>query len=237
MAGSHSVCGILQAGGRGRRMGSATDNTPKPLLPVGGTPMVERLIRQFARAGVCDITIITGWLGDRIKAHCDAIPDLPPDVRLTYAHEETPLGNFAGVAELSVSATTALFAFADLVTNLDFEELIRRHVDGGADATLASHRDHYQVTLGELIVNGDQVTGYIEKPLKQFTICSGVMAFKPRMLKVLPRGQPAGLSDFISISLFNGYKIDHWRHEASFLDVNQANVLNEANSVSWAREF
>jgi NDP-sugar pyrophosphorylase family protein len=237
MAGSHSVCGILQAGGRGRRMGSVTDKIPKPLLPVGGTPMVERLIRQFARAGVCDITIITGWLGEQIRAHCDAIPDLPTNVRLTYAREEKPLGNFAGVAELSVSSTTALFAFADLVTNMNFAELLSRHVESGADATLASHLERYQVTLGELIVNQQQVTGYIEKPLKQFTICSGVMAFKPRMLKVLERGRPAGLSDFISVSLSNGFQVEHWNHEASFLDVNQTHLLSEANSASWAKEF
>lgn len=227
-----AIRAVLQAGGRGQRLQPATANVPKPLLPVAGTPMVERLLRQIVRAGVTDITVITGWLGHKIRSHLESLSDLPEGVTLRFFQEEIPLGNIGALAELELSGTS-LFAFADLVTDMRFEDLIKVHREGGAAATLASHHETYQVSLGEMVLENDRVVAYREKPLKSYTICSGVAAFEPEVLGVLKRGQPMGISDLITRALAAGYRIGHWPHGAHFLDVNQPEALKRANVLSW----
>jgi NDP-sugar pyrophosphorylase family protein len=230
------VRGVLQAGGRGRRLSPATESVPKPLMPVGGLPMIERLLRQFVQAGVCDVTVITGWLGHKIRDHLESLSDLPKDTRLSFVNEEKPLGNVGGLSELKPASETLLFAFADLVTNMRFADLLEVHRNSGSDATLASHHETYKVSLGELILNEERVVGYLEKPEKSYTICSGVVAFEPRILSVLERGQPAGISDLITKALAAGYRVGHWPHGASILDVNRSDAIEQANAVPWLGE-
>lgn len=232
---SRPVRGVLQAGGRGQRMQPLTTAIPKPMVPVAGMPIIERLVRQFVQAGVSDIFIITGWLGDQIERHFENLPEIRPRVRLNFVRETEPLGNFGGVALLPACEVTNLFAFGDLVTDIGFDALLERHWAGGADATLASHDEAYRVTLGELIVDGSAVKAYHEKPVKLFTICSGMMAFEPRVLSALDAGRPVGISDFVTAALSAGFKIDHWPHGAHFLDVNRPDLVEAANAAPWCR--
>lgn len=232
---SKHVRGVLQAGGRGQRMNPLTNTVPKPLVTVAGVPMIERLVRQFLRAGVTDICVVTGWLGEQIESHFAKLSDIQARARLTFVRETQALGNFGGVGLLPESGATNLFAFGDLVTDIDFAELLKRHWEGGADATLASHEETYQVSLGELTVKGSMVTAYQEKPIKLFTICSGMLAFEPRVLSVLHIDKPTGLSDFIAAALASGFKISHWQHGANFLDVNKPDLVERANTAAWCQ--
>jgi D-glycero-D-manno-heptose 1,7-bisphosphate phosphatase len=139
---------VLQAGGRGQRMGDATRSTPKPLLPVGGTPMVERLLRQAIGAGLRSVTVITGTMGDRIEDHVRGMEGLPSDLSLTFIRETAPRGNVGSLAELPRDGRRALLSFADLVTDLDFAKLLAVHEERDADITLASHPEAHRLALG-----------------------------------------------------------------------------------------
>jgi NDP-sugar pyrophosphorylase family protein len=230
---SGGVRGVLQAGGRGQRLNPATESVPKPLLPVGGVPMIERLLRQFILAGVYDVTIITGWLGHMIRDHLESLADLPAGSRLSFVNEQVPLGNIGGLSELVPTSDTLLFAFADLVTDMRLSDLLEVHRKSGWDATLASHQETYRVSLGELILSDERVVDYLEKPLKSYTICSGVAAFEPHVLSVLERGQPMGISDLITKALAANLRVGHWPHGASILDVNRSDVIEQANAAAW----
>ena len=194
--------------------------------------MIERLMWQMLDAGVRDITVITGWLGEQIQRHLESC-ELPKDVRLTFFKETTPLGNIGGLAELQPFEGSLLMAFADLITNMDFAKLLEVHWEKEADATLASHNETYQVTLGELVLGDGRVVGYDEKPLKRYTICSGVGVFEPAVLRVLERGRPQGISNLISSAIAAGFYVDHWAHGASVLDVNRYDQLEQANKSTW----
>src|SRR3546814_13485634 len=87
---------ILAAGG-GERMRPLTDTCPKPLLQVGGTPLIVWHIRRLARSGIRDIIINHAWLGNQIEA---ALGDGQSyDVRLTYSPEPTALETAGGIAQ------------------------------------------------------------------------------------------------------------------------------------------
>src|SRR5262245_55701462 len=158
------VRAALQAGGRGDRIGAAERGLPKPLLEVGGVPMVERLLRQMILAGVRSVTVVTGWQGTRVEEHLSDLRDLPDDLDMSFIRETRPRGNVGALRDLPRDGKDILLSFADLVTDLDFAALVKRHRTSGADITLTSHYESHKLQLGELEVDGPAVTGYREKP-------------------------------------------------------------------------
>ena len=221
---------VLQAGGRGERLRPLTDTTPKPLLPVAGVPMVERLYRQMLAGGLRDITVITGWLGEKIEAHLRGL-DNPPDLRLRFLQEGTPLGNAGALRLVPDSDAPVLLAFGDLVTDLDFGRLLAIHRERGAAITLTSHYEQTRLRLGELLVQGDTVTGYQEKPVKKYLICSGIAVFERPVLDLIQPDRPVGLVDVVMGALAAGFPVTHWEHGAFWMDVNSKEALEEANQA------
>lgn len=201
-----------------------TDTTPKPLLPVGGVPMVERLARQLRSADIAYLSVITGWLGDRVEAHLRSLADL--DVELEFFREVDRRGTVGAVSALGVHEGTTLFLFADLVTDFDFGQFRRFHVDRGAALTLATHQERYSIQLGEVISDGDRVVGYLEKPEKEFTICSGIALMEAEVIPLI--GNSAGLfgmPDLVDRVLSEGLEVAHWPHTFFWVDVNSPAAL------------
>ncbi len=224
------VRAVLQAGGRGQRMGS--ERVPKPMRRVDGVPMVERLYRQLVGAGVRRTTVVTGWLGDVVEAH---VASVAADVggEVAFVREWTPLGN-AGALGLVPRTEPALLAFADLVTDLDFAELVRVHRARSADVTLASHPEQVRVRLGEIVAEGDRVEAYLEKPVKTFLICSGVAVFEPAVLALAADAPPVGISDLVTRALAAGHAVTHWDHGAPWSDVNTPEELEAVSAGASA---
>jgi NDP-sugar pyrophosphorylase family protein len=205
---------------------------PKPLVPIGGMPMVERLLRQIVSSGLRCITVVTGSGGDAILEHIESLrDDLPEKTRVRFHHETEPRGNLGALAEIETGAAEVLLVFADLVTNLNFSELLRIHRERGCNVTLASHYEEYRVRLGELGVAGVRVTDYQEKPMKTFLACSGIALFDATAIAVakeMPR--PFGIADLIRACLGRGQYVTHWTHGAFWLDVNTEEEMRRAES-------
>ncbi len=225
------VHGVLQAGGQGTRLRPASPEIPKPLVKVGGVAMVERLLRQFVVSGVRQISVITGWGGEQVEAHLRHLEGLPDGVCVNFIRETQPMGNIGALGQLASETRPILFAFGDLVTDLDFAKLVARHRQQAADVTLTSHYESHRLQLGELLVENQNVVGYQEKPLKQFLICSGIAVFEPGVLKLLDAERPAGISDLILASISEGMEVNHWTHGAFWRDVNTPEALEEVEAI------
>jgi NDP-sugar pyrophosphorylase family protein len=221
---------IVQAGGAGQRISSVAGGTPKPLLPVGGASMVERLFQQLVDVGLRRITVVIGANGHSIRTRIlRQAESLPRSVQLDFFEESAALGNAGALAEIETGDADVMLCFADLVTDLDFARLCEIHARRGCSVTLTSHIEHHQLTLGELVVDGDLVHGYLEKPRKAFLICSGIALFDARAMRVaraLPR--PFGLSDLVVATLAAGCTVTHWQHRAYWIDVNTPELLARA---------
>jgi 6-phospho-beta-glucosidase len=222
---------VLQAGGRGERLRPLTDSTPKPLCPVCGVPMLERLLRQLVNAGYRSFTVVTGWLAESVKSFVNGLDDLPPDVEIEFFREDRPLGNLGALTKMPKRAEPILLVFGDLITDLDFLELLRVHRASGADITLASHEETHRLRLGEIVADGERVRRYVEKPVKSFLICSGIALMEAPALGVLPFGESAGLTDLVNRALANRFRVIHWRHERLWFDVNSLEELDGAEAT------
>jgi NDP-sugar pyrophosphorylase family protein len=216
---------VLQAGGRGERLRNG-ECLPKPLFPVNGVSMLDRLLVQFLDAGARAFTVITGFGAEQVERAVLA-HEFPPGATASFIREITPRGN-AGSLALVRREMPCLFCFADLVTDIDFARLGAVHRERQAAVTLASHYESLQVRLGELIHEGDRVLAYREKPQHRVLIASGIAVFDPAVLELVPAGRPAGLSDVVQAAIQQGLRVTHWLHEANWIDVNTREDLDSA---------
>jgi NDP-sugar pyrophosphorylase family protein len=223
---------VLQAGGRGSRLHSETKHLPKPMVSVGGIPLVERLLRQFVEAGSRNVTIVTGWQGHVIENHVDTLSDLPGDLRIEFLREVVPRGNVGSLAEVEIGNRLGLLSFADIITDLDFGGLARAHKAVGADVTLAAHWVSHRLPYGELLTEGNLVSGYVEKPEKRFLVCSGIAVFDHQLTTLLGSCTGAvGIFDLIPRAIVAGLKVAYWSHNARWIDVNSSQDIERANEV------
>jgi NDP-sugar pyrophosphorylase family protein len=182
---------LIQAGGQGERIRAVSGGRPKPLVQLGSMPILERLLRHLIASGITRITIVVSPRGEAIEQHVAALKKtLPTHVRISIEREMQPAGNAGALGVVNFAGYPALLCFGDLVTQLDFAQMYALHLERGCDITLASHIENHQLSLGELVVEGDDVRRYQEKPRKQFLICSGVAIFSPRALDVADPAAP-----------------------------------------------
>ena len=123
-------------------MGDATSQLPKPMLKVGGRPILEHQINLLKQAGIKEITLVTGYLSQVIEQHFGDGADF--GVAIEYFVEQTPLGTTGAIARMGERLTGDFFLlYGDVMVNMDLARMLRFHRDRGAFATLAVHpNDH-----------------------------------------------------------------------------------------------
>ena len=183
---------VLLAGGKGTRLRPFTHVFPKPLMPLGDAdpmPIIEVVLRQLARFGFRDVTVITGYLTELIEAFCGTGRKF--GTRLTYRREVTPLGTAGGLTLIDRPDEPVLVINGDILTTLDFAEMHRFHVDRGASATIASYPREVRIDFGVLEFGDDPhvLTGYREKPEFSFQVSMGVYILDPVAWDFLTPGQ------------------------------------------------
>src|SRR5581483_9252958 len=125
---------VVMAGGYGSRLGDLTRATPKPMLPVGDRPLLERIVEQLRDAGIRHINLTTHYRGDVIATHFGDGRAFGVDIR--YVSEERPLGT-AGALGLVEADGPLLVMNGDILTSVDFRAMHRFHEEHGADMTVA----------------------------------------------------------------------------------------------------
>lgn len=156
---------LVLAAGLGTRLGSLTHNVPKPMLPLGGKPLLERIIELLRQHGIVDIALNLHHKPDVILRHFGSGEAW--GVRLRYSYEATLLGS-AGTALRQLSwlyPDPFLVYYGDVYSDIDLSELIDRHRGGSALATIAVHPVDDPTRCGIVEFDADGgVTRFVEKP-------------------------------------------------------------------------
>ncbi len=155
---------IILAAGEGTRLRPLTNERPKPMLPVGGVPLLEHLIRLLARPGVQEIAInlhhrpeaVTSYFGNGV----------PWGVRLTYSYEERILGTAGAVRRLQHFLDQSFFVlYGDVLTDLDLTALAAFHRARRAALTMALYRVPRPWECGIVEMDDDgRIRRFVEKP-------------------------------------------------------------------------
>lgn len=224
--------GVILAGGRGTRLQPFTVSFPKPLMPLGDTPVVEVLIQSLLRSGISDITLTLGHLAELVQAYFAHRHRLLNGVELRYVVEDEPTGTAGSLASVDGLDDTFLVMNGDLLTNLDFQELVRFHREQGALLTIATQRRHVKIDLGVLRYDGDsRVTDYQEKPEHAYDVSMGVYVYEPAVLRYIERGKYLDFPDLVLRLLADGQHVCAYPTDCLWLDIGRPDDYARAQQL------
>jgi NDP-mannose synthase len=217
---------IVLAGGKGTRLAPYTTVLPKPLMPIGDMPILDVVLRQLAAAGFDKITLAVGYLAELLMAYCG--DGSRYGVELTYSREERPLGTAGPIALVRGVDQTFLVMNGDLLTTLDYREMLAFHVSRGNIATVATFPRDVVIDLGVIEAIDDRVVNYREKPSFNYAVSAGIYVFEPAVLDFIPRGERFDLPELILTLLDRGLTVGRFAAVGQWLDIGRHDDYEEA---------
>jgi dTDP-glucose pyrophosphorylase/CBS domain-containing protein len=222
---------VVMAGGFGTRLAPLTEETPKPMLPVGDRPLLERIIEQLRDAGIRHVNLTTHYRADVIAEHFG--DGREHGVEIEYVPEERPLGT-AGALGLVDADEPILVMNGDILTRVDFRAMHRFHDEHDADMTVAVRPYEARVPYGLVELDGGVVTGISEKPLVRGFVNAGIYLIAPNARALVEPGEALDMPQLIERLLDEGRRVvgfplrEYWLDIGRLADYEQALADAEA---------
>jgi NDP-sugar pyrophosphorylase family protein len=229
---------IVLAGGKGARLRPFTHVFPKPLMPLDDDnpmPILEVVLRQLARHGFDDVTIITGYLTEYIETFCGDGRRF--GTRVSYRRERTPLGTAGGLLLVDRPKAPVLVMNGDILTTLDFGAMYGDHREHAAAATIAAFERQVHIDFGVLEFGTDPcvLSGYREKPTLSYQVSMGIYCLNPIAWDFLRPGIALGMPDLLEAMRHSGHAVRGFRQPCEWLDIGRHDDYVAANEIFRAR--
>ena len=217
---------VIMAGGFGTRLRPLTDNTPKPMLQIGGRPLMERTIENFQRAGIHRINVTTHYLPEKITQHFGNGERF--GVELNYVAEDEPLGTAGALRLISDVDAPLLVINGDILTDVDFRALAKFHQENNAAMTVAVRQYDVEVPYGVIEADGGIVRGLREKPSFNFLVNAGIYLLEPSVRRHIPDGTRYDMTDLIDALLQNNETVVGFPITEYWLDIGKHDDFQQA---------
>ena len=220
---------VILAGGLGTRLKPYTTVFPKPLMPIGESPILEIIIKQLKAKGFNEITLAVGHLSELIMAFFNNGSKY--GLKIEYSKEEKKLGTAGGLGLLKNKLEDDFLVMnGDVLTGLDFSEFLEFHKKTGSIATIALNRRHVDIDFGVVELDENRaLIGYIEKPKIDYLVSMGVYAFNERILEFIPSHEYLDIPDLMKRLLSEGEKVNGFIHDGYWLDIGRPDDYIKAN--------
>lgn len=220
---------VILAGGLGTRLKPYTTVFPKPLMPIGESPILEIIIKQLKAKGFNEITLAVGHLSELIMAFFNNGSKY--GLKIEYSKEEKKLGTAGGLGLLKNKLVDDFLVMnGDVLTGLDFSEFLEFHKKTGSIATIALNRRHVDIDFGVVELDENMtLIGYIEKPKIDYLVSMGVYAFNESILEYIPSHEYLDIPDLMKRLLSEGEKVNGFIHDGYWLDIGRPDDYIKAN--------
>ncbi len=229
---------VILCGGRGTRLQEHTQEIPKPLVEIGGLPIVWHVIQLYAGQGFTRFILATGYRGELVEQFA-AAQRWPPGVHVDCVDTglDTPTGGRVKlVADRLDDGGPIAVTYADGVADIDLDALLRFHADHGALATMTVVRPQLQFGVTEL-GDDDRVLGFREKPRAEHWINGGFFLFEPGVLDYLQADsvlERAPLERLAAADRLRAYRHHgFWACMDTYKDAVALNDLWAADAAPW----
>lgn len=223
---------VILAGGKGVKMRPLTYEIPKPLIPVGGKPILEYLIETLRDAGVRDIILAVGHLSEKIKEHFGNGSKY--GVKLTYSEESKNLGTAGALTNCYrfLEKKPFLVLHGDILINIDIADLIRFHENQSDPvATLVLSTVSDPSSYGNVQLKGSRIVEFVEKPSKKSAsthlVSAGVYLFDAKIFDYIPEKIPAMLEKIFPV-LAKENKLCGFLFAGKWFDVSTPKLYEKA---------
>ncbi len=210
---------VIMAGGFGTRLRPLTDNIPKPMLNVGGKPILEHIINQLRDAGVHNITVTTHYLSDKITSYFGDGQKF--GVTINYLDEEKPMGTGGALSLMNCTGETLLVMNGDILTQVNFRAMFDFHREHGADLTVGTRLYEFQVPFGVIECDDIAIRSVVEKPVQSFFVNAGIYFVETAVLNYIPKQASYNMTDLIERLLAEQRKVISFPIMEYWLDIGQ----------------
>ena len=216
------------AGGLGSRLQPLTEDKPKPLLSVGDKPILETILESFIEQNFRRFYISVNYKADAIKKHFADGGRWNAEIR--YLEEETRLGT-AGALDLIPERPELplLVMNGDLLTRVNFRDLLDYHLDQKAQATMCVREYDFQVPFGVVEIEDHHILSIDEKPVHRFFVNAGIYVLEPGLIDLIPKGEYFDMTDLFARAIEKGHETQAFPIHEYWIDVGRIDDLDRAN--------
>lgn len=220
------VC--IMAGGFGLRLGALTDNCPKPMLPVGETPLLERIVLRFIENGFTEFYITTHFMPEVIKNHFGDGSQW--GVNIKYIHESSPLGTGGAIGLLAnyIGDEPVIVINGDVLTDISFDNLIRHHEESGDAITICAREREFAISYGVVNEVDAKVCSLEEKPIYRYKINLGIYVFDKSVVESAVGLNRIDMPSILEKNIALGAKVGCYEDSSYWLDIGQLEDYEKA---------
>ena len=223
---------VVLAGGRGTRLHPFTVTFPKPLVPVGNKPILERLLLQLADAEITRVVLSLGYLSTLIRSYLDNNVGLQQRMSIEFVEEPYPLGTAGALGLIENLREPFLVLNGDLLTDIDFQTIARTHEESGAALTIGRVIRTEKIDFGVLDLGPDRsLLRYREKPQHSYSVSMGIYVYSPPVLNQIGRNEQLDFPQLVQRLLDGGEKVSTYLHEGLWLDIGRPDDYARAQEL------
>ena len=219
---------VIMAGGLGSRLGELTKNIPKPMLKVGGVPLLETILMSFMECGFFNFYISVNYKKEVIMDYFGNGSKWGVDIK--YLIEGKRLGTAGALSLIKETYKNPIIVTnGDVMTSMDYDSLLKHHVKQKSKVTMCVRKYEYTIPYGVVEVEGCELVTLLEKPVKSFNINTGIYVIEPEIINRIPRDVYYDMTTlFEDVAKINQKRCvffmrDYW------IDVGQVKELEQAN--------
>ncbi|MDL2307394.1 nucleotidyltransferase family protein [Desulfovibrio sp. OttesenSCG-928-C06] len=220
---------IIMAGGMGTRLGEITKNTPKPLLPVGGVPILERILHSFVSQGFSNFYITINYLAEHISSYFGDGSKFGAEIK--YLTEEKRMGTVGVLSRLAgVVDRPCIVMNGDILTRTFWPSILAFHESVSADVTMVTSRHEVAIPFG--VIQSDQVgrvSSIKEKPTYQLQVSAGINVLSAGALDYIPEDTFFDMPNLIRVLLDDEKDVFTYELQSSWIDIGTVEDYQRAN--------
>ena len=220
---------VILAGGLGTRLRPYTKSLPKPMLPLGGKPILEYEIEWIRKNGIKEIILCVSYLRNKIVDYFGDGERF--GVKIEYAVSRKPLAT-AGQLKTAEKLIDGTFVclYGDSIYNFSLRNMIKQHKKSKANITMSLFDYKFNLKYGVIDTKKTgQVTAWNEKPEFSAKINTGCYVMEPEVLKLIPKNKQYGMDSVIRKTLSNKKKVSSIISKNGFIDIGDKKTYEKTN--------
>ena len=220
---------VLMLGGLGTRLRPLTNDTPKPMLRVGNKPILETIIEGFKQYGYTNFIFSVNYKKEVIQDYFQNGEAF--DVTIEYIEEDKKMGTAGALSLLKSRPKKPFFVMnGDLLTQINFDQLMQFHIEQNSVATMCVREYEYQIPYGVIETVGTDLVTIKEKPIHRSFVNAGIYVLSPDVFSYIPNDEFFDMPTLFQRLVEEGMKTSVFPIHEYWLDIGQIGDYERANN-------
>ena len=218
---------IIMAGGKGTRLYPYTKILPKPLIPIGDIPIIERIMNRFSQYGATKYWITVNYKKEMIRSY---FSDVQLDYKIEYVEEDKPLGTAGSIKLINQKFDKPIIVTnCDILIDADYEKILEYHNNSENDMTIVSSLKNTVIPYGVLHTSEQgRIDSIEEKPQISYLVNTGMYVINPQIIDLIPENCMFHMTDLADKLLAKGLRVGMYPiSEQSFLDMGEFSEMKK----------